>query len=78
LATTASISARALPVWPLLCSAAARVIVASSRSPSGVAGLSISAVQTSISFAGSAAESAAQTTGGSAAVSARAPGGVRI
>jgi hypothetical protein len=48
-------------------SAAARVIVASSRSPSGVAGLSISAVQTSISFAGSAAESAAQMTGCSAA-----------
>jgi hypothetical protein len=43
------------------------VIVASSLSPSGVAGLSINAVQASITFAGSAAESAAQVTGGSAA-----------
>jgi hypothetical protein len=78
LATTVSISANALSVWPLLCSAAARVIVASSRSLSGVAGLSISALQTSISFAGSAPESAAQTTGGSADVSALAPADVRI
>jgi len=40
--------------------------------------LSISAVQTSISFAGSAAESAAQITGCSADVSAPAPVDVRI
>src|SRR5882672_817893 len=65
---TASISANALAVWPLPWSAAARVIVASRRSASGVAGLSISAVQLSISFAGAASVSGAQMTGGSAAV----------
>jgi len=69
---TASSSARAFAVWPLSCSATARVITASRRSASGVAALSISAVQLSISLAGVATVSAAQTTGGSAAVSARA------
>src|SRR5258708_9667963 len=70
LATTASISANALSVWPLPSSATARVIMASRRSVSGVAGLSISAVQLSISFAGAATVSAAQITGGSEAGSA--------
>src|SRR5882757_709273 len=59
---TASISANALAVWPAPWSAAARVIVASRRSPSDVAGLSISAVQLSISSAGAASVSGAQTT----------------
>src|ERR1700676_484958 len=70
LAITASISANALAVSPLPCSAPARVIMASRRSLSVVAGLSISAVQISISLAGGASASAAQITGGSAATSA--------
>src|SRR6202166_2272864 len=65
LAITASISANALAVSPLPCSAP--VIMASRRSLSVVAGLSISAVQISISLAGGASASAAQITGGSAA-----------
>jgi hypothetical protein len=68
----ASISANALPVSPPLWSATARVIMASRRSASGVAGLSINAVQLAISFAGPATVSAAQMTGGSAAGSAQA------
>ena len=39
---TAAISAKALSVWPLLWNAPARVILASSRSVSGVAGLLLS------------------------------------
>src|SRR5258708_4365894 len=70
LAMTASSSANALAVWPLSSSAPARVILASRRSLSEVAGLSINAVQLAISFAGAASVRAAQMTGGSAAGSA--------